>query len=216
MGFIVGVGSLMFMHRYLGQQLPPNSSMNNSLRCPNLPILGNIQHLLIRPTDWQMITAMQGRVSFVALKALGHKDNGFLFLRISYWFKKPAQCSFLMIQQIATFVGAGSLMPVQCYPDQQFLPNSKIHNSLRLPNPPTLESACHLRLNHIDNRSVKMAKIICRGGFSHVDTVSFGAAIPVRQRNSHQLEAPKPAHSGKHASFTNQTIQITGASRWQK
>ena len=35
-----------------------------------------------------------------------------------------------------TFVGAGSLMPMQRYSDQQVPLNSKIHNSLRHPNPP--------------------------------------------------------------------------------
>ena len=40
---------------------------------------------------------------------------------------------------VGAFVGAGSLMPVQRYSDQQVPSNSKIHNSLRRLNPPILE-----------------------------------------------------------------------------
>jgi hypothetical protein len=42
----VGAGFLMIMHRHLDQQLPLNSKIHNSLRCPNPPILGSIYYLL--------------------------------------------------------------------------------------------------------------------------------------------------------------------------
>ena len=38
----------------------------------------------------------------------------------------------------------------------------------------------------------------CRGRFSHVNVPLFGSASSAEQQDSQQLEAPKPAHSGKH------------------
>ena len=43
----------------------------------------------------------------------------------------------------------------------------------------------------------------CRGGFSHGNAPLFGSAISAEQQGSQQLEGPKPAHSGKHKSFTD-------------
>jgi len=47
-----------------------------------------------------------------------------------------------------SFVGAGSLMTMQRYSDQQVPLNSKIHNSLRHLNPPSVANTiCRLFLN---------------------------------------------------------------------
>jgi len=40
--------------------------------------------------------------------------------------------------------------------------------------------------------------LVCRGGFSHNNASLFGSASSAKQQDSQQLEAPKPAHSGKH------------------
>ena len=39
----------MFMRRLMDQQLPPNSIIHNSLRCPSLPTLENMHYLPIKP-----------------------------------------------------------------------------------------------------------------------------------------------------------------------
>ena len=54
----------------------------------------------------------------------------------------------------------------------------------------------------------------CRGGFSHINTVSLGAAIPAKQHDTHWLEAPRPAHSGKRIAFTDQICRARRRSRY--
>ena len=50
----------------------------------------------------------------------------------------------------------------------------------------------------------------CRGGFSQANAALFGSASSVKQQDSQQLEVPKPAHSGKHTAFTDQTCRVRG------
>jgi len=45
----VGVGSLMPIQRYLGQQVPLNNRIHYSLRHPNPPILENTYYLPVKP-----------------------------------------------------------------------------------------------------------------------------------------------------------------------
>jgi hypothetical protein len=45
---------------------------------------------------------------------------------------------------VGAFVGAGFLISTHRYSDQQVPLNSKIHNSLRRPNPPILENIYYL------------------------------------------------------------------------
>ena len=49
-------------------------------------------------------------------------------------------------------VGAGSLMSMHRYSDQQFPPNSLIHISLRRPNPPILENIHHLPIKPLKSK----------------------------------------------------------------
>ncbi len=48
---------------------------------------------------------------------------------------------------------------------------------------------------------------LCRGRFSHVNPLLFGLTSSAKQRDSQQLEAPRPDHSGRHMSFTDQAIK---------
>jgi len=100
--------------------------------------------------------------------------------------------SSVIQQMVLTFVGAGSLMAIHRYSDHQFPPNSKVHNSLKCLNPPNAFLG-----NSADGPN------FCRGGFSHGNAPLFGSAISAEQQGSQQLEGPKPAHSGKHKSFTD-------------
>jgi len=85
-------------------------------------------------------------------------------------------------------------MPMQRYSDQQVPVNSKIHNSLRRPNPPILESVGYLARIPFSG-SIGKLPFFCRGGFSHANATLFGSASSSKQQDSQQLEATKPAHS---------------------
>ena len=50
-------------------------------------------------------------------------------------------------KSVLLFVGAGSLMSIHCYSDQQFPPDSKIYFGSKHLNPPVLENTHYFSIN---------------------------------------------------------------------
>ena len=92
---------------------------------------------------------------------------------------------------LLSFVGAGSLMPMERYSDQQVPPNSKIHNSLRRPNPPILKPYINHSILTYSNVESERANMVQRAN---------AALKEILDREEFNVQEPK-------ASFWSRQIQ---------